>query len=97
MSAPTRDYTANEPSRLEIDQLRGPALLEFGSPWCGYCRRAEPLVQEAFGVHPNVRHIKIADGRGRRLPIFPGEALADPHFSERRQRGREARQTREHG
>jgi thioredoxin 1 len=61
------DYEVIEPSRAEIDELQGAALLEFGSPRCGFCLRAEPLVREALAGHPNVRHIKIADGRGQRL------------------------------
>jgi thioredoxin 1 len=63
----TADYAAVEPEREEIDALAGPTLLEFGSPWCGYCRRAQPLIAEALAVHPKVRHIKIADASGRRL------------------------------
>jgi len=63
----TNDYLATEPSRAEVDALEGPAMLEFGSPWCGYCRRAQPLIAEAFAAHPNVRHIKVADASGRRL------------------------------
>jgi len=47
--------------------LQGAALLEFGSPWCGWCRRAQPLIEEALAAHPAVRHIKIADASGRRL------------------------------
>jgi len=42
-------------------------VLEFGSRWCGYCRRAQPLIAEAFAEHPAVRHIKIADASGKRL------------------------------
>ena len=61
------DYAVNEPPRSEIDELNGPALLEFGSPWCGFCLRAEPLIREALVSHPAVRHIKIADASGRRL------------------------------
>ncbi len=61
------DYTSSEPPRSEIDQLTGPAVLEFGSSWCGHCRRAAPLVQQAFDGHANVRHIKIEDGSGRPL------------------------------
>ena len=45
----------------------GPAVIEFGTPWCGYCRAAQPRLAEAFADHPAVRHIKIADGSGRRL------------------------------
>jgi thioredoxin 1 len=63
----SHDYLASEPRRAEIDQLPGPTLLEFGSPWCGYCRRAQPLIDEAFATHPGVRHVKIADASRRRL------------------------------
>ena len=63
----TREYAEPEPERAEIDALQGPTVVEFGSPWCGYCRRAQPLIAEAFAAHPGVRHIKIADASGRRL------------------------------
>jgi thioredoxin 1 len=61
------DYISNEPPRSEIDALAGATLLEFGSPWCGHCRRAAPLVQQALTGHPGVRHLKIEDGSGRPL------------------------------
>ena len=61
------DYAAAEPKREEVDALQGPTLLEFGSPWCGYCRRAQPLIAEALAGHERVRHIKIADASGKRL------------------------------
>jgi thioredoxin 1 len=61
------DYAQAEPKRAEIDALPGPALLEFGSPWCGWCRRAQPLIAEALAAQPGVRHLKIADASGRRL------------------------------
>ena len=61
------DYATVEPKRAEVDALAGPTLLEFGSPWCGWCRRAQPLIAEALGEHPAVRHIKIADASGKRL------------------------------
>ena len=61
------EYAAKEPARADVDALAGPALLEFGSPWCGYCRRAQPLIAEAMAGHPGVRHLKIADASGRRL------------------------------
>ena len=56
-----------EPKREEVDALAGPTLLEFGSPWCGHCRRAQPLLASALAAHPRVRHLKIADASGRRL------------------------------
>lgn len=60
-------YAPTEPSRAEIDGLEGPTVIEFGSPTCGYCSAAQPLLAAAFADHPRVRHIKIADGSGRRL------------------------------
>lgn len=60
-------YAPTEPTRAEVDGLEGPSVIEFGSPWCGYCRAAQPLLEEALAGHPLVRHIKIADGSGRRL------------------------------
>jgi thioredoxin 1 len=61
------EYSEREPKRTELDELSGPTLIEFGSPWCGYCRRAQPLIAEALAGHPKVRRIKIADASGKRL------------------------------
>jgi thioredoxin 1 len=63
----TSTYESAEPAREEVDRLEGPTLLEFGSPWCGYCSAAQPLLAAALAGQPGVRHFKIADGRGRRL------------------------------
>ena len=63
----TRDYAATEPTRAEVDALPGATLVEFGSPWCGHCRMAQPALAAAVAEHPHVRHIKIEDGSGQRL------------------------------
>jgi thioredoxin 1 len=63
----TNHYDAAGPSRDEIDRLDGPVVLEFGTSWCGFCRAAQPLLASAFADHPQVRHIKVEDGRGRPL------------------------------
>lgn len=63
----TSEYAESEPRRREVEGLEGPTVLEFGNAWCGYCRRAQPLIVEALAAHPGVRHIKIADASGRRL------------------------------
>ena len=47
--------------------MPGATLLEFGNAWCGWCRRAQPLIGEALAEHPGVRHIKVADASGKRL------------------------------
>jgi thioredoxin 1 len=61
------EYAATEPTRAEIDALPGPVLLEFGSASCGWCIRAQSLLNGAFAAHPDVRHIKVEDGSGRPL------------------------------
>ena len=60
-------YEPVEPRREDVDAMPGATLLEFGSPWCGYCRAAQPLLERALERHPDIRHIKIADASGRRL------------------------------
>ena len=60
-------YTSNEPQRSEIDKLEGATLIEFGTPWCGYCRAAQPSIAAAMAQHPDIRHLRIDDGPGRPL------------------------------
>jgi thioredoxin 1 len=63
----TAAFPDAEPSRAEVDALAGPTLLEFGSPGCGHCRRAQPLIAAALAAHARVRHLKVADASGKRL------------------------------
>ena len=60
-------HAHNEPARADIDALVGPAVIEFGTSWCGYCRAAQAPIATAFAAHPGVRHIKVEDGSGRSL------------------------------
>lgn len=59
--------STREPTRTEIESLPGPSMLEFGTSWCGHCRRAQPLIAAALAAHPETRHVKVADASGRRL------------------------------
>lgn len=65
--AMNHEYTAHAPSRDEVDALPGATLVEFGTPWCGFCRRTQPMLEAALADRPDVRHLKIEDGPGRRL------------------------------
>ncbi len=56
-----------EPTRAQIDSTDGPVVLEFGATWCGYCQAAQPLIEAALAQHPQARHIKVEDGKGKPL------------------------------
>lgn len=60
-------YATTEPARAEIDALQGPAVIEFGTSWCGHCSATQPLLAAAFANYPHIPHIKIEDGKGRSL------------------------------
>lgn len=63
----TQPYAEDQPARSDIDALRGPAVIEFGANWCGYCKAAQPLIEAAFAGHAQVLHLKVEDGKGRPL------------------------------
>jgi thioredoxin 1 len=60
-------YAPTEPTRADVDALAGTSLIEFGAPWCGICQAAQPALAAAMADHPDLRHLKIEDGPGRRL------------------------------
>lgn len=65
--ATPRPYLTTEPKRAELDALKGPVLVEFGAGWCGICQAAQPAITQAMSAHPDIRHVKVADGRGQPL------------------------------
>lgn len=56
-----------EITREEVDKLTGALVLEFGASWCEYCQAAQPVIQSALAQFPQIPHMKIEDGKGRRL------------------------------
>jgi thioredoxin 1 len=56
-----------EPTRAEIDANPAATLLEFGAGWCGYCQAAQPDITAVMRNHPDVRHVRVEDGKGRPL------------------------------
>ena len=63
----THNLPPEEPTRGEVDQWTGPAVLEFGADWCPHCQAARPIIENALQDHPGVQHLRIADGPGRPL------------------------------
>lgn len=58
---------AQNPAIQDVEALRGNAVLEFGTAWCGYCQGAQPLIREALAGRDDVQHLKVEDGPGRPL------------------------------
>jgi thioredoxin 1 len=58
---------STELTRDQVDMLVGATVIEFGTGWCGHCQIARPLIDQVLAEHPEVRHLMVEDGRGRRL------------------------------
>lgn len=54
-------------TRDQVDSLVSATVIEFGTGWCGYCQAARPLIDHVLADHSEVRHLRIEDGRGKRL------------------------------
>lgn len=59
-------YTDTAPDRDALDAMPGPVILEFGSNTCGICQAATPLISRALATS-TIPHIRIQDGKGKRL------------------------------
>lgn len=60
-------YEETQPDRSQVDAMPGVVALDFGTNWCGYCRSAEADIAAALATQPDVQHIKVEDGPGRKL------------------------------
>ena len=63
----TSQYTTDEPAREALYDIAGPAVIEFGAPWCPWCQAAQPLIAEAFEGAQELPYFRIEDGKGRPL------------------------------
>jgi thioredoxin 1 len=61
------EYSEEAPSLEDIHALEGRALLEFGAPWCGHCQAARYAVESSIKTDSKIAHIKVFDGKGKRL------------------------------
>lgn len=61
------DYVDQEPSLDSIEHMAGLTVLEFGAPWCGYCQAATPFIKSVLSEAHLLAHIKVFDGKGKRL------------------------------
>lgn len=61
------DYAEEAPTFDEVSQLSGEVLLEFGAPWCGHCQAARPALEAVLKDFSALPHIKVYDGKGKRL------------------------------
>jgi len=60
-------YQASALTLPEVQALRGPKVLQFGTDWCGHCQAAAPLADAALAGLPPDARILVEDGPGRAL------------------------------
>ncbi len=60
-------YSADQPDRTDVNALKGPVVIEFGTNWCDHCQAAQPLLAQVLADFPQVQHLKVEDASGRPL------------------------------
>lgn len=53
-------------TREELDTSRGLVLVEFGAEWCPHCQAVQTELERLLQNVP-LRHLKVADGKGKPL------------------------------
>ncbi|WP_199188753.1 MULTISPECIES: thioredoxin family protein [Pirellulaceae] len=61
------DYHEDAPTKDDINRTTGKVVLDFGANWCPYCQELSPSLQSLLSGAENVRHIRVADGKGKVL------------------------------
>lgn len=62
-----RTYDKPEPLREDVDSWPGPSVLEFGADWCPICQGAQAIIESALDSQPDLKHVKVGDGKGKPL------------------------------
>lgn len=56
-----------EPTRADVDSWSGRTLLEFGASWCPHCQAVQAPLRSLLASHPEVKHVRVEDGKGKPL------------------------------
>jgi thioredoxin 1 len=56
-----------ELTREAVGRMKGLVLLEFGASWCPFCQALQVPLAELLQAHPEIKNLKIEDGRGKLL------------------------------
>ena len=68
-------YSPDFPSREQLNSLPGLTLVEFGRNDCQHCQALAPLLFQLLGQYPQLRHLRLEDGKGRLLGRRLGVSL----------------------